>query len=84
MTRHYLSIALSIVFLNACDQLSQFDQVDTNGDGYISALEAQNDAYLVREFSQMDANQDGRLDVQEFDSRSASAAVQQESKTQVR
>lgn len=85
MTRHYISIGLSLVFLNACEQISQFEQVDINRDGYISALEAQNDAYLVREFSQMDANQDGRLDTREYSARTPAATVaEQESKTQIR
>jgi hypothetical protein len=41
-------------------------QVDRNGDGSISKVEAQADAELARRFSELDTDNSGKLDQAEF------------------
>lgn len=51
-----------------------FASLDTNGDGYISQSEAQQDQNLSQSFNRVDANHDGKLDEGEFASFEAQSA----------
>ncbi len=48
------------------EEKQQFMQLDTDGDGLISIEEATNDPMLATEFSNVDSNQDNKLDEAEF------------------
>ncbi len=48
------------------DQLASFDEVDENGDGYISRDEAQKHENIVNAWQDVDVNSDDQLDESEF------------------
>lgn len=60
---------LLLVFLCFCSSLYAqqiFDEIDGDGDGYISQSEANVRADITQNWSKADLDKDGRLDVSEF------------------
>jgi len=51
---------------NAAPQRKPWSAIDTDGDGKISAVEAQSDAALLKHFPAMDADKDGFVTVAEY------------------
>jgi hypothetical protein len=64
------AIGIAVTF-NAAPPLSpaqerQFQDMDANGDGFVSRNEASADSRVERRFALADRNQDGKLDRAEF------------------
>jgi len=51
---------------NAAPQRKPWSAIDTDGDGKISAVEAQSDAALLKHFPAMDADKDGFVTIAEY------------------
>ncbi|MCO6412309.1 MAG: hypothetical protein J5I92_06155 [Thiogranum sp.] len=60
------ALALLPGFAGAADYASTFEAIDVDGDGYISAQEAQARPDLQENWAASDANEDGVLDISEF------------------
>ena len=64
---NWLAGALGLTLaLGGCEKIESFQEVDSDGDGRISAEEARSSAYLVKAFEDMDRNRDGMLDREEY------------------
>ena len=69
MKKHYaLALALTTIMSTACtgEQSRIYNQLDGNGDGYISAGEGGALEGLTEHWELLDTNRDGQLDAGEF------------------
>ncbi len=48
------------------DELQRFKTIDTNGDGFISEVEARENRRLLNAWKKADLNSDGKIDQSEF------------------
>lgn len=48
------------------DLSDKFNQLDVNGDGYISSGEAADQSELLRQWANVDQNADGQIEMSEF------------------
>ena len=71
MNRKTLITALSVLAGSAfgvaqAANIPTFDELDANGDGYLTQQEASASEEVATQFGSVDANQDGQLDQSEY------------------
>ena len=72
MNRKSVITALSLLAGSAfgvaqAANIPSFDELDTNGDGYLTQEEVSVSEEVTAQFSTVDANQDGQLDQSEYE-----------------
>lgn len=62
------ALGLAMPMTLAADELKEiFKQLDTDADGFVSKQEAESDPDLLDSFDDGDNNEDGKLDMAEFE-----------------
>ena len=61
-----LFYALTVLAANSLPYSATFNDVDSNGDGYLNKAEAIERGDLARQWSKIDKDQDGKIDLSEF------------------